>query len=85
MKGHVFMMVDALGVTWRTTDGRSGTDGHMGPGKWGPTLVAALTGLGLIGPEGVAPGWTIEVHYPGGSRVMLRGSGLALMGETAEA
>lgn len=81
MRGHVFMAVDALGVTWRTTDGRSGADGHMGPGKYGPTLVGILAGLGLIGPDGVAPGWTIEVHYPGGTRFMLRGPGLALMAQ----
>jgi len=77
--GHVFMAVDAQGVAWRTTDGRSGADGHMGPGKYGPTLVGILAGLGLIGPEGMADGWYVEVVYSDGSRVMLRGAGVTYM------
>ena len=78
---HVVMMVDGAAVTWRTSDGRMGSDPHMGPGKYGPTLVKVLTDLGIIGPWGTTAGWTIEVHYPGGTRFMMRGAGVGLMAE----
>ena len=81
---RIVMMVDGSSVTWRTTDGRTGSDPHMGPGKYGPTLVKVLTDLGIIGPWGTTGGWTIEVHWPDGSSVVMRGAGVTLMGDALD-
>lgn len=78
---RVTMNVDGYTVAWVTSDGRTGVEAHMGPGKYGPTLVKVLTDLAIIGPWGTTPGWTIEVMYPGGTRFMFRGPGLDLMAQ----
>jgi hypothetical protein len=40
---HVVIVNERWGVSWRTSDGRSGSDPDMGPGKRGPTLAAVIS------------------------------------------
>lgn len=66
---HVTMIVERNAVTWRTDDGRMGTDPMIGPRFMWPTITLVLHRIGIMSEGGWLEGATAEVHV--GSHVFV--------------
>ena len=58
---HLVLMPHRDYVAFRTSDGRTGSEPNMGPGKSGPTMALLLNRLGVLTENGMSPNWTVEV------------------------
>lgn len=56
---HVTFTIHADYVTFRTSDGRSGSEPTYGMGP-APTVTLIMHKIGAISERGVTPGWTFE-------------------------
>ena len=59
---HVCMIVERNCVTWRTDDGRTGSDPLIGPRFMWPTITLVLHRIGVMSEGGWHEGATAEIH-----------------------